>query len=100
MKNDEDELIDTIIGEAVIAMLDANGPVNSKALIAELESLGRVTTDPLRLSAINRAISDIQVLVSDYRRVSQQGGPGKEERPGFTKVTGDILRNATVRRKH
>ncbi|MEX5413662.1 biofilm development regulator YmgB/AriR family protein [Atlantibacter hermannii] len=58
-KNDNDTLVDTVIGEAVIELLQTDKEVSFDELIAKLQEGLRSETDTLRQSAYRTAIGGI-----------------------------------------
>ncbi len=67
-RSNNQKLTDEIIGEAVLALLHAKGPVTTKALIAQLQSMESHASDAVRREAIIAAIADVRSSLSEGKR--------------------------------
>ncbi|WP_333871738.1 hypothetical protein [Kosakonia cowanii] len=58
-KNESDKLVDTVMGEAVLALLDSDDDVSFDALIGQLQESLMSEADSTRREALQSAISGI-----------------------------------------
>lgn len=58
-RNKYEQLIDKVIGEAVLSILQEHGPINTQALIARLQTMEASEKDPQRRDVIADVIADI-----------------------------------------
>ncbi|KQN46567.1 hypothetical protein ASE93_14985 [Serratia sp. Leaf50] len=59
-RNDDEKLIDIVMGKAVLAMLHGGGPVSTAALVAELKSMAVNEKNALRQRACEKAITEVR----------------------------------------
>ncbi|WP_075182105.1 hypothetical protein [Pantoea sp. 1.19] len=59
-RSDEEKLIDTILGEAVIALLKGGGAINNAILIRQLQNMAASEKDPARQQACKQAIAEVR----------------------------------------
>lgn len=64
MNSSNKKLTDSLIGEATLALIKNKMPVNSQALLNELERMRSHELDSDRLSALQHAIEDIQAYTT------------------------------------
>ena len=67
-RSNNQKLTDEIIGEAVLALLHAKGPVTTQALIAQLQAMESHAQDAVRREAIIAAIADVRSSMSEGKR--------------------------------
>lgn len=63
-RTEEEKLVDTILGEAVIKLLDSNSVIGSSTLIAMLSLMAKKETDPTRQKACLDALNDVKNSLS------------------------------------
>lgn len=56
--------IDEIIGEAALTLLQRSGPVNTHALMAELQNMQMQATDEEYCTAISMALKEVRTSIS------------------------------------
>ncbi len=59
-RNDDEKLIDIMMGKAVLAMLHGGGPVSTAALITQLQSLATEEKNESRKRACELAIVEVR----------------------------------------
>ncbi|WP_380184723.1 hypothetical protein [Kalamiella sp. sgz302252] len=59
-RNDEEKLIDIILGEAVLALLKSDAAINNAALIRQLQAMAAVEKSAARHRACKQAILDVR----------------------------------------
>ena len=63
-RNEDERLSDTIMGEAVIALLDEKAPVTNIQLLLKLQTFLHAAEETWREAAIRSAIISVQAAVS------------------------------------
>lgn len=58
-KNDDERLVDILIGEAVMALLQQESPVFAKHVVAKLQTMATSERNSLRQQACQRAIAEL-----------------------------------------
>ena len=64
--NDDDKIIDILIGEAVLSLLHENGPISSMALVARLEQMAE-NEDAAKVALLHQAIVEVREGISTAR---------------------------------
>ena len=75
-RSELERLTDELIGEAVLSLLSENGPVNTRALIARLQSMEAKEKDIRRRETLGRVIAEI----TNNAKVSVRRQSGREQR--------------------
>ncbi|WP_052283261.1 hypothetical protein [Kluyvera genomosp. 1] len=70
MMSNEKKLADTLIGEAVLSIIQSKRPINSKALLYELNNMLSTEIDVTRMHALQKAINEIDALNSSNDAIS------------------------------
>ncbi len=63
-RSEHQQIIDEIIGEAALTLLQQSGPVNSQALIDQLQSMKEQSADNARREAVAAAIVEVRNSIS------------------------------------
>jgi hypothetical protein len=71
-KNEEERLSDTVMGEAVIALLDEHAPVTNARLLLKLQLFLLAADETWRKTAIRDAIRNVQAAVTEGNRTGAQ----------------------------
>ncbi|MCU5775306.1 hypothetical protein N5923_22640 [Erwiniaceae bacterium BAC15a-03b] len=72
-RSDEEKLIDIMMGEAVLALINAGGAINNASLIKQLQTMAKQESDPARCRACKRAIHEvIGNMPENRKRVTQK----------------------------
>lgn len=79
MNSSNKKLTDTLIGEATLTLIINKKPVNSQALLNELNTMRRREIDTERLTALQSAISDIQKY-TESKEADSAGHKGVKHR--------------------
>ncbi|MBV4366015.1 hypothetical protein ACMGGR_16155 [Erwinia sp. BNK-24-b] len=59
-RNDEEKLVDIVLGEAVLALLKGDAAINNAALIRQLQAMSAVEKNATRQRACRQAITDVR----------------------------------------
>lgn len=59
-RNNEEKLIDIVLGEAVLALLKKDAVINNAALIRQLQAMAAVEKSAVRHRAFKQAILDVR----------------------------------------
>jgi hypothetical protein len=62
-RNEEERLSDTVMGEAVIDLLDERARITNATLLLKLQTFLLATEEPWREAAIRSAIRDVQSAI-------------------------------------
>jgi len=71
-RNEEERLSDTVMGEAVIALLDEHAPVTNARLLLKLQLFLLAADETWRETAIRDAIRNVQAAVTEGNRIGAQ----------------------------
>lgn len=71
-RNEEERLSDTVMGEAIIALLDERAPVTNARLLLKLQFFLLAADETWREAAIRAAISSVQAAVPEGSRTGAQ----------------------------
>ncbi|RJL04257.1 hypothetical protein [Enterobacter chuandaensis] len=78
-RSNADKLTDQLIGEAVLSLLKAHGPVTTEALVQRLRDMKAREKDPRRRETLAKAIADIgSNSFALKRRRTAQGRTNRE----------------------
>ncbi|CAK6501282.1 hypothetical protein PANPB_00153 (plasmid) [Pantoea sp. Nvir] len=58
-KNDDEKLVDILIGEAVMVLLQQESPVFAKHVVAQLQAMAASERNPVRQRAFQHAIAEL-----------------------------------------
>ncbi len=58
-RSKEERLTDTLIGDAVLQLLQTSGPVTTRTLLDKLHAMAAQESDAVRLKALHRAIAEV-----------------------------------------
>jgi len=75
-KNDDEKLVDILMGEAVMALLQQESPVFAEHVVAQLQAMAASERNPIRLRAFQRAIAE---LISAARQSDQNSTSGNDD---------------------
>lgn len=78
-RSDQQKAIDEIIGEAAFALLQRPGRISLRALMAQLNSMQRLTEDADRQALIALAITDIRKHRSESDALMREHNEGPEK---------------------
>ncbi|RRZ93573.1 hypothetical protein [Erwinia sp. 198] len=59
-RNDDEKLIDIVLGEAVLVLLKTDATINNAALIRQLQAMAAVEKSAARHRACKQAITDVR----------------------------------------
>ncbi|WP_338563928.1 hypothetical protein [Erwinia sp. E_sp_B04_7] len=59
-KNEDEKLIDILLGEAVMVLLKDDAAISNAALIRQLQAMASAESDTVRQRACRRAISEVR----------------------------------------
>ena len=84
-KNDDERLVNILIGEAVMALLQQDSPVFAKHVVAKLQAMATSERDPVRQQACQRAIAELisSTGQSDQENASQSDDDGQKSDTTF-----------------
>ncbi|OON41383.1 hypothetical protein BTJ39_05325 [Izhakiella australiensis] len=80
-RSDDDKLIDKLIGEAVMTLLESEGPVNSRALTDELRRMAAQEQNLMRRESILRATREVKQSIDAYRHQTARDAAGQQNGP-------------------
>lgn len=78
-RSEEEQLVDLVIGEAVISLLDSSAAITGAALVARLTQMAAASRDPARSAAIHAALTEARRRVpsaeAEAARAQDAAGP-------------------------
>jgi hypothetical protein len=72
-RSDYQHIIDEIIGEATLALLQQAGPINTRALLEQLNMLGEQSDDPDRRHYVALAICEVRESLAEGNQKQRKG---------------------------
>lgn len=96
MNSSNKKLTDTLIGEATLTLITNRKQVNPQALLNELNTMRQQEIDTDRLTALQSAISEIQIYITS-KEADSAGHRGVKHRKGGRK---EISMNETNKNIH
>ncbi|MCE0490700.1 hypothetical protein LU196_11645 [Pantoea sp. Mb-10] len=83
-QDEKQKLIDEIIGEATLALLERAGPVNTSALIEQLNAMHTQASDETQREAISAAIKEVHHSLSSGQKTREKQGSSDNVHQLFT----------------
>ncbi|KOC91924.1 hypothetical protein [Winslowiella iniecta] len=72
-RSDEEKLTDIMMGEAVLALIRADGVISNAALIHQLQLMAKAESDGVKRRACQRAINEVRASQADsHKRVTHE----------------------------